>query len=182
MTDAPATALRPLRQVHQTREFATDAPISQEAVDAIADVARWSGSSQNTQPWRFITIRDAETLRAIADLGGSNARALGSAAAAIGIVMPVVESRAVAHAFDEGRAAERILVAASLLDLAAGLLWLSSAARPQVAERLGIPDGWSMRTVIALGHPPEGIEQHRARPGTARLPRAETVFAERWNG
>ena len=184
MTDAPtpAAALRPLRQVHQTREFAADAPIAQEALDAVADVARWSGSSQNTQPWRFITIRDPDTLRAMAEVGGSNARALASAAAAIGIVMPVVEGKAVSHAFDEGRTAERILVAASMLDLAAGLLWLPSEARPQLAERLGIPDGWSMRTVVALGHPIEGIERHRARPGTARLPRTETVFAERWPG
>lgn len=179
-TPSPSTVLRPLRRVRQTRQFLADAPISPDALDAIADVARWSGSSQNTQPWRFITMREPETLRAIWQAGLPNTRALETAVAGIGIVMPVAEGKAVSYAFDEARAAERILVAAALLGLAGGLMWLASGSRPAVGELLGVPEGWSLRTVIALGHP-RGSRPKSAR-GTARLPRSETVYAERWDG
>jgi nitroreductase len=180
MTDAPSSVLRPLRQVHQTRQFAPDAPIPAEAIDAIVDVARWSGSSQNTQPWRFITLQETATLRAMAELIGSNARSLETAPAAIAIVMPVAEGKAVSYAFDEARAAERMIIAASLLGLAAGLSWIAAPARPAVADLLGIPDGWSLRSIVAMGQPAGG--RSGTPRGRTRLPRAETVFSERWGG
>lgn len=183
MTDpSPRERVRPLLRVRQVREFETDAPLTGEEVDAIADAARWSGSSQNTQPWRFITLRERATLRAIWEAGLPQTRSLETATAAIGIVMPVEEGRAVSHAFDEGRAAERILVAATLLEIAAGIAWIGSGARPGVARLLGIPDGWTMRTIIALGRPTAAAERPKARPGEARRPRDETVFPERWRG
>ena len=183
MTDAPRTpreAVRPLLRVRQVREFRTDAPVSEAELAAIADAARWSGSSQNTQPWRFVTLREPATLRAVWQAGLPQTRSLETASAAIGIVMPVQEGKAVSFAFDEGRAAERILVAATLLGLGAGIAWIGSAARPAVAERLGIPDGWSLRTIVALGHPTSAAAARKAPRGTARLPRSETVLPERW--
>lgn len=182
MTDAPdpASILRSLRRTHQTRRFEPGAPIPDEAVDAIVDVARWSGSMENSQPWRFITVREAETLRAVAKVAGPNAGAIETAAAAIGIVMPVQEGKAVAYAFDEARAAERMLVAATMVGIAAGLLWLASAARPAVAELLGIPEGRTLRTMIVLGRPTADAEGPTSARGGARLPRSKTVFAERW--
>ncbi len=183
MTDpTPRERVRPLLRVRQVREFAADAPLTAAEVDAIADAARWSGSSQNSQPWRFITMQDPGTLRAVWQAGLPQTRSLESAAAAIGIVMPVEEGRAVSHAFDEGRAAERILVAATLLGLAAGLSWIGSAARPQVARLLGIPEGWTMRSIVALGHPTPAAQRPRTRPGEARRPRDEAVLPERWRG
>ncbi|MEO8247075.1 MAG: nitroreductase family protein [Chloroflexota bacterium] len=183
MTAGPPTpreAVRPLLRVRQVREFRTDAPVTEAELAAIADAARWSGSSQNSQPWRFITMREAATLRAIWEAGLPQTRSLDTASAAIGIVMPVQEGKAVAFAFDEGRAAERILVAATLLGLGAGIAWIGSAARPAVAELLGVPEGWSLRTVVALGHPTAAAAARKAPAGVARLPRGETVRPERW--
>ncbi len=183
MTDSPHTpreAVRPLLRVRQVREFRTDTPVSAAELDAIADAARWSGSSQNTQPWRFITMRDPATLRAIHGAGLPQTRSLDTASAAIGIVMPVQDGKAVTFAFDEGRAAERVLVAATMLGLGAGIAWIGSAARPAVATLLGIPDGWSLRTIIALGHPTAAAAARKAAPGEARLPRDRTILPERW--
>ena len=42
----PAEVLRPLRRVRQVREF-TPEPPSDAALDALADVGRWTGSSRN---------------------------------------------------------------------------------------------------------------------------------------
>lgn len=158
MTDR-SDLVRPLLRTRQIREF-TDEPVSEADLTLLAaDGARWSGSSANTQPWRFIVIREPVTLRAIAQAG-----------------MP----QTVSHAHDEGRAAERILVGATMLGLGAGIAWILSAARGRVAELLHLPAEWRVRTVLAIGHPSESARRPRSAPGTARLPRDEVIFNERW--
>ena len=161
----PADAVRPLLRVHQVREF-TDAPVDPAALDAIADAARWSGSSSNSQPWRFILIREPETLRQLSEVSLPSTRSLASAA--------------VSNAFDEGRAAERILIAAFVLDLGAGIARVRADDRPAVGELLGVPEGRFIRTMVAIGHPTERAMRPKSTGGAARLPRSETVFSERW--
>lgn len=175
----PTDTVRPLLRVRQIREF-SDEPVDAEAIDAIADAARWSGSSQNTQPWRFIIVREPELLRAIADAGLPSTRSLVSAAAGIAIAMPAGPARAVSKAYDEARAAERMLIAASMLDLGAGIAWVPADGRDTIGELLGMPDGWSVRTIVAIGHPSAAARKPKSQPGEARLPREETVFNDRW--
>ncbi len=112
--DSPDQILRPLRRVRQVRQF-TEVPLTDEQLHAIADVARWSGSSQNKQPWRFIVIRDHATIVRIHELGVPSTRPLATATAVVAVVVPGDTERPVSYAFDEGRAAERILIAANLL-------------------------------------------------------------------
>src|SRR5256885_3529413 len=113
---APAQAVRPLIRVRQIREF-TDEPPTDEQLDAIVDAARWSGSSTNTQPWRFILVRDRRPLLRIHEAGLPQTRSLKTAPAAIAIVLPD-DDHAISRAYDEGRAAERVLIAANLVGLA----------------------------------------------------------------
>ena len=171
--------VRPLLRTRQTREF-TDEPISDEDLALLADVARWSGSGANAQPWRFIVIRDEATLRGIADAGMPQTRSLRSAAAAIAIALPEEKGAAVSHAYDEGRAAERILVGATMLGLGAGIAWILAPARATVSDLLHLPGEWRVRTVISLGHPSETGLRPKSPKGRARLPRDEVVFPERW--
>jgi nitroreductase len=175
----PTDAVRPLLRVHQVREF-TDAPVEPVELDAIADAARWSGSSANSQPWRFILIREPATLRQLSEANLPTTRSLATAAAAVAIVLPQVKGSAVSNAYDEGRAAERILIAASLLDLGGAIAWLGADVRPAVGELLGLPEGRFVRTLVAIGHPTERASRPKSTHGKARLPRAETVFSERW--
>ena len=178
MTD-PADAIRALVRVRQVREF-TDEPVDPAALDAIADAARWSGSSKNTQPWRFITIREPTTLRALAEAGPAQTRGIATAQAAIAIVMPEAEGKAVSFAYDEARAAERILIAATLLQLGAGISWIIGDVRPRVAALLGLPEDRFVRTIVSIGHPSDAARRPKSPRGAARLPREETVLSERW--
>ena len=144
------------------------------------DVARWSGSSRNEQPWRFITIRDVATIRAIADAGMPQTRSLHTAVAALAIVLPSDPERVIGDAYDDGRAAERVLVAASMLGLGAGITWVRRDVMAAIRPLLGLPDDRMVRTIISLGHPTEAALRPKSPPGQARLPRGEVVFSERW--
>ena len=175
----PADVVHPLLRTRQVREF-TDEPVDRATLDALADVARWSGSSQNNQPWRFIVITDRDTIRRLADTGMPVTRALRTATAAIAITIPEQPGWKLSHAYDEGRAAERILIAASLLDLGAGIVWISGDGRATAAEILNLPEGRFVRTVVALGHPTERARAPKTERGEARLPREEIVLEERW--
>ena len=84
------------------------------------------------------------------------------------------------HAYDDGRAAERILVAAGMLGLGAGIAWVRGEVLPGMREILGLPDDRLVRTIIALGHPSEAARAPKSAPGQARIPRAESVKQERW--
>ena len=61
--------LAALRRTRQVRQF-TDELVSDDDLQAILDVARWSGSSMNRQPWTFtdITPRGPDGLFASAEV------------------------------------------------------------------------------------------------------------------
>jgi len=181
MTDTSAAldVVRPLLRVRQIRDFTPD-PVSAADLEAITEVARWSGSSRNTQPWRFIVLRDEATLRRIAEIGLPQTRSLKTATAAVAVALPSDSKMAVSYAYDDGRVAERMLIAGSLLDLGAAIAWILPEIRPAVGELLGLPGGWIVRTIVALGHPTAAAKRPKAAPGTARRPRGEAVFEERW--
>jgi len=100
--------------------------------------------------------------------------------AAIAIAVPDEEKRQISRAYDEGRAAERMLIAGTLLDIGTGIAWIPPDPRPRVRELLGVPEGWLVRTVMAIGHISNEERAPKAAPGTARLPREETVRDGHW--
>ena len=140
---------------------------------AILDVARSSGSAANRQPWTFIVIHDQADRARLAELA-PDARHIGGAAVAIAIAMSGHNPEL--DAYDEGRAAERILVAAGALGLGAAIGWVPETSRPQVAAILGLTAKAYVRTLISLGHPTEAAQQPRSAPGTARRPLTELVL------
>jgi nitroreductase len=178
-TDTPADRLRPLRRTRQYREFEAT-PVDRETLDALVDVARWTGSSRNGQPWRFIVITDPSTLRAISEAGLPQTRGLATAPAAIAIVLPADGGKSIGDAYDDGRATERLLVAASMLGLGAGISWIRTDVRPVVHPLLNIPPDRMVRTIVQVGRPTAAARAPKSAPGQARLPREETVFDERW--
>ena len=60
-------ALRPIRRVSQIRQYAPDA-VPDDVLAQLLELARWTGSSRNSQPWHFVVVRDRDTLRTIASL------------------------------------------------------------------------------------------------------------------
>lgn len=175
----PLAVVHPLIKVRQARQF-TSKKVSKAELEAITEVARWSGSSRNEQPCRFIAIRSRELIRTVAELGLPQTRGLPTATAAVAIVVPEEPERELSRAFDDGRAAERILIAAHMLGLGGGISRVRADVRPGINRALQLPSNRSVRTIVGIGHPTEDALQPKSRPGQARLPREEVIYHERW--
>lgn len=160
--------LRGLRAVRQLRPQ----PLPDSVLHDILEVARWSGSAGNRQPWEFVVVRDRDMLRRLASIDGANASHL--ADAAIGIAIVIHREVPELDAYDEGRLAERILLAAAAHGVGAavghftgpGDTWAASA---EAKRLLGIPEAHLLRETISLGYPAEHLERTPNPPGRKSL-------------
>jgi nitroreductase len=165
-----------LRSLKAVRSFLTD-PIPDEVVDDILRVARWSGSASNRQPWEIIVIRNRDMLEALATVEGYADHLAG---APLGIVLVMAGDRAEQEAYDEGRLAERIMLAAWAHGVGSSIGWIVGSGRDLAKNLLGIPPKRMVRTAISLGYPDETARRPRKDPGAARKPLSEIVYEERY--
>jgi len=170
-TDTRDAVLQALRRTRQIRSF-TDDPVSEDDLHAILEVSRWTGSSMNTQPWQFIVIRDPDVRRRIGEIS-VHARYVANAPMAIAIAMPGDDSES--DAYDEARVAERILIAATAMDLGAGIGWIEEKDYAAIDELLGLTLPTFVRTIVSIGHPTEEARKPRSGPRTGRRPLEEFV-------
>ncbi len=168
-----------LRELRAVRQFRPD-PVSQEIVDAILQVARWSGSAKNRQHWEFIVIHNRETLQALAKLEGY-ADHLAGAALGIVLVMAGDPNRIDPETYDEGRLSERIMLAAAAYGVCSCIGWLHGSGRTDAKALLGIPAERLVRTVISLGYPDEEVLRTHPKRTDARKPLSEIVHLERYS-
>ena len=57
-----------LRSLRSVRRFSTQS-VSGEVLLDILEVARWTGSSKNSQPWHLVAVRDVNALKGLAECG-----------------------------------------------------------------------------------------------------------------
>ena len=165
-----------LRTLRAVRSFQPD-PVPREVVDDILDVARWSGSASNRQPWEIVVIRERDTLRSLAGLDGYAGHL---AWAPLGIVLIMAGDRAEQETYDEGRLAERIMLSAHAHGVGSSIGWIVGQGRDAARELLGIPRHKVVRTAVSLGYPDEQARRPRSGRGQARKPLGEIVHQERY--
>jgi len=165
-----------LRRQRQSRQF-TDEPVSDADLHEILEVMRWTGSSKNSQPWQFVVVREPDLKAKLA----TATQYTGWIAEAPVVIVIVTEGETPkAHAYDEGRVSERILLAAQALDLGAGVVTFApKSAMALVKDTLGIPDDQSVYSAVALGHP---VPPKEASPLAGRKPLDELVHWNRFDG
>ena len=56
-----------IRRVRQARLYRPD-PVPEEVLRELLEIARWTGSSRNTQPWEFVVVTDKEQLLEVSEL------------------------------------------------------------------------------------------------------------------
>lgn len=175
-TDTAAGRIAFLRGLRAVRRFRAD-PIPAGVMDDVLEVARWSGSARNLQPWEFVVVRDPETLRALGGLEGYAAHLAGAAAA---VVLVMAGENQTQETFDEGRLSERIMLAAAAHGVGSSIGWFTGRGRDDAKALLGIPAGRLVRTAISLGYPDETQTRPRTPRGSARKPLSEIVYEERY--
>jgi nitroreductase len=168
-----------LKSLRAVRQFRPD-PIPEEVVQNLLEVARWSGSASNRQPWELIIIRNRQTLQALAKLEGY-AEHLAGAAMGIVLVMAGDRGQVEQETFDEGRLSERIMLAAATFGVGSSVGWFKGKGVTEAKRILGIPEQRLVRTAISLGYPDKEALRNRPKPAQARKPLSEIVHEERYS-
>jgi nitroreductase len=177
-SDAPEGLIAALRGLRAVRNFRPE-PVPEHILHDLLDVARWTGSARNLQPWEFVVIRKPETLQALAQLEGS-VKHLAGAALSIALVMAGEPGFVAQETYDEGRLSERIMLAAAAHGVGACIGWFAHSGPAAAKALLGIPAERLVRTVISLGYPDEAAQRARPKPPQARKPLAELIHYERY--
>jgi nitroreductase len=166
----------------EVREY-TNQPVAEDVLAKILQAGRATGSSKNTQPWRFVVLKDRQHRH---DLSSAMMapRNLDRCAVAIAVVLLNERAR-----FDAGRVAQNMMVAAWALRVGSCPNSVRPDEHDRVRQDLGAPADSSVATIISLGYPGPGQPRPRpkADPETIlakvnRLPSEELVHRERFTG
>jgi nitroreductase len=148
----------------------TPKPIPEEALARILQAARMTGSSKNREPNRFVVIRDPERRAALGRMS-RNGRWLADAAAVVVLVQTAE------HAFDAGRCAQNMMLAAWNEGIGSCPAHLPEA---ELGKLLGIPDALFINRVIGFGYVDPARSAPPASVARPRRPLAELTHWDAW--
>ena len=129
------------------REFRDD-PVPDEVVLKLLEAGRLSPSSQNLQPWHFVVVRDAGTIRRIGEIA-TQGPFIGDAPMAIAIATDDTPRAPL----DAGRALQQMELVAWEEGMGTCFVGLRSDEQNRaVKELLGIPEHLVLLTVLPFGY------------------------------
>ncbi|MCK5832408.1 nitroreductase family protein [bacterium] len=158
------------RKRRSVRKF-SDRPVTDEELSEVLDAARLSPSSNNTQPWRFIIIREPKRIKAIS----------GAAPALVAFNKPwmskapcllvcCAEPGQVYHktvgklltvdlaTIDIAIAIEHVVLASAEMGL--GTCWVGWFSEKKLRGIIDLPDNWKVISILAVGWPKEELTEH----------------------
>lgn len=167
--------IRTLNARPSVRSF-IDRPVPSEVLMQIIEVARWTGSARNRQPWRFLAVCDRERLEQLGELG---AYAQHIASAPCALVLLSADNGFQDTQFDLGKVSQTVTLAATALGLGSCLATIYPEANvTKAAQLLKVESGWLPHHAISLGYPGIPITGPRA-IATGRLSTAELLSTHR---
>lgn len=144
-----------MQKVRQIRQFLPD-EVPEETIEELLQVARWTGSSRNTQPWHFVAVTDKDELQQVSQVRPAINWV---ADAPLGIAIVLDGEAEVSEAYDEGRVTERLMIAAHVLGYGAGVAWFGdNDQQVQAKQTLGIPSNRMARSIVAIGKPITSVD------------------------
>lgn len=150
MLERSPETLAALRGLRVVRNF-TSEPIRESDLQAILDVARWTGSSKNRQSWLFLVMSDRQKLDALARCGSFSTPIRNAPLVIAPIGLPD------AYEWDLGRVSQNIMLAAAAVGVGSCPVTLHD--QECARQTLGLPDGHSCKVVVAAGYPDEEAEK-----------------------
>nr|WP_158252421.1 nitroreductase family protein [Cryobacterium sp. Y57] len=167
--------VRTLNARPAVRSF-TDRPVPLEELTQIIEVARWTGSARNRQPWRFIAVCDKEHLEKLGALG-AYAQHLASAPCAL--VLLSANNGFQDTEFDLGKVSQTVILTATALGLGSCLATIYPETNvTKAATLLRVENGWRPHHAISLGYPGAPMTGTRAIT-TGRLSASELLSTHR---
>ena len=135
-------------------------PLPPGTLDALVDAARLAPSAANMQPLEFIAVDDPWTraevfpcLRWAAYIAPAGDPKPGEEPTAYVVTLVNTKVREKMFEYDVGAAVENMIISA--LGEGIGSCWMLSVDRERLKGILGVPDGYKIDCVLALGYPAE---------------------------
>src|SRR5688572_8493819 len=144
-------------------------PVPDALVRRIVEAGRLTGSGMNGQPWHFIVVRDAETLRRLGALASSGSYV---AQAPLAIVVATDKSRFAVS--DASRAIQSMMLAAWADGV--GSNWVGFGGLEKVKALLDIPAGLDVLAILPFGYPARAVGRGKKQRKALR----EVVHLERY--
>jgi nitroreductase len=146
-----------------------DKPIPDEALHRILNAGRMAGSSKNSQPCRFIVMRDRANIERLASAGDFTA-AMRTAPLVIAILLEEGW-----RPFDVGRAAQNMMLAAWNEGITSCPVGIQHVEEGRKA--VGAPDNFEVHMVVCFGYPEPSAPLSR---GQKRRGLDDIARQERW--
>ena len=161
-------AIEVLKTRHSVRAF-TDQPVPREVLEDIVDCGRLAATAINIQPWEFVVVTEAVTLRKLAKTT-DHGRFIADAPVCV-----VVLCQATKYYLEDGSAAtQNLLLAARAHGL--GSCWVAGDKKPYaetIRELAGAPAGLRLVSLVGLGRTTE-------KPAPEKRPLADVLHWEKY--
>jgi nitroreductase len=152
-----------------TRSFSEE-PVAEADLHAVLQAGRMAGSAKNQQLNRIVVVTDAGDRARLAECGD-----FADWVPSCPVVLVIVVPKEGGKAFDIGRMAQNMMVAAHGLGLASCPVTFHHT--DCVRERLGYPEDHEAPMGVGIGHPAPLKEKRGSSP---RIPLEELVDWDRW--
>jgi nitroreductase len=152
-------------------------PVPDEVLVDILETARWAPSPVNSQPWRFIVIKDKKILTKVMAHAKYGSH-LSEAPMALAVIATDVESFHWFNEIEENKYAAAVVATSIMLAAwgkGVGTGWVS-VDRKEVSTILGVPEEYMVVAVITMGYPAK-VEPHSE---VDRRPVDMMVFSEKY--
>ena len=158
-----------IKKRRSVRNYRPD-PVAKDLLEKIVDAGRLAATAINIQPWEFIVIIDPGRRKELAGIT-DHGKFIKDAGACIAVVVKDTK-----YYLEDGSAAtENILLSATELGL--GSCWVAGDKKPyadKILSFLGVPDGYKLVSLIAVGYPEGDL------PDPAKRPLSEVLHWERF--
>lgn len=143
----PKEVLQLMKDRRSIRKFKPD-PVEHEKIEQILEAARWCQSASNRQPWRFIVIKNKNTISQL-----KSAAKFGGFVADAPVVIAIIADKKQApnwYLHDTSMVAHQMCLMAWSLEI--GTCWIGSMNRERAAEILELDKTEHVTTILPFGY------------------------------
>src|SRR5579862_2496003 len=134
----------------EVRQY-SDKPVPANVKSEILEAARLTGSSSNSQHWRFVLVQEKQNLTVLAADSITGKWASGANFAIIVLTNPKIP----AHSLDAGRAIQDMQLAAWSLGVGSGIF--TGINHDKLRKDFQIPQELQTAAVVAFGYPAQKV-------------------------